>query len=504
MPWNDLPWWWSSCGLRAGATVNDSQSGRLYAATIRCMLSRMTKPGVADALPFESALSDIVWPAAVSGRGMASLSLLFQLERTQWWPANRLRERQQAQLKRLLRHAAQHVPFYRGRLGPLADADGETFWQLWRYLPLLTRQDVQQAGDDLLSRAIPDGHGELSEIFTSGSTGKPIRAVRTELWQLMWSAVTVREHLWHGRDLSGKLAAIRESTVGKASYPDGERLEHWGFSTGDVFETGPCVSLNITTPVDDQLRWLSREEPDYLLTHPTMLDRLLRRSAETGLRPGRLKQVLTISEILAPGLRALCRQQWGAPVVDAYSTREAGYLALQCPDAEHYHLQSETVLVEILDPAGKACGPGEIGRVIATPLHNLAMPLLRYDVGDYAEVGDACPCGRGLPVIRRILGRRQNMLRVADGGERWPLLSSDDIGKLLALAPIRQYQFAQTHRDRIEVRLQAARPLTEEEARGVVDWAQAKFGDAFRIDLAFPAALGRTASGKFEDFISLL
>jgi phenylacetate-CoA ligase len=142
--------------------------------------------------------------------------------------------------------------------------------------------------------------------------------------------------------------------------------------------------------------------------------------------------------------------------------------------------------------------------VIATPLHNLAMPLLRYDVGDYAEVGEACTCGRGLPVIRRILGRRQNMLRAADGGERWPLLSSGDIGKLLALAPIRQYQFAQTHRDRIEVRLQTARPLTDDEARGVVDWAQAKFGDAFRIELAFPAELARTASGKFEDFISLL
>ena len=65
-------------------------------------------------------------------------------------------------------------------------------------------------------------------------------------------------------------------------------------------------------------------------------------------------------------------------------------------------------------------------------------------------------------------------------------------------------RFAQTHRDRIEVRLQAARPLTDEEARGVVDWARAKFGDPFRIELAFPAELARTAAGKFEDFICLL
>jgi phenylacetate-CoA ligase len=141
--------------------------------------------------------------------------------------------------------------------------------------------------------------------------------------------------------------------------------------------------------------------------------------------------------------------------------------------------------------------------VIVTPLHNLAMPPLRYDIDDHAEAGAPCPCGRGPPVIRRILGRRQNMLRTA-AGERWPLLSSDDIGKLLALAPIRQYQFAQPHLDRIELRLPTARALTDEEKRSVTAWARAKFGEEFRIDLAFPVELSRTTSGKFEDFVCRL
>src|SRR5258708_5277698 len=165
------------------------------------MLSGMTKSGAVDALPFASALSDIVWPAAVSPRGMATLSLLFQLEQTQWWPADRLRDRQQAQLKRLLRHAAVHVPFYRGRLGTLADADGETFWKVWRGMPLLARQDVQEAGEALLSREIPDGHGELSEIFTSGSTGRPIRPVRPDLGQLFGTPVPLPAHPPHRRHL---------------------------------------------------------------------------------------------------------------------------------------------------------------------------------------------------------------------------------------------------------------------------------------------------------------
>lgn len=454
-------------------------------------------------LPFASALPDIAFPAAVSGRGMASLSFLFQLERSQWWPPERVREHQQAQLRRLLAHADAHVPFWRGRLRALLDAaEGEAFWRAWRDLPLLGRRQIQEAGDGLISPEMPEGHGELSEIFTSGSTGQPIRAVRSELWELMWSAFTVREHLWHGRDLSRKLAVIRYSDKGKALWPEGKRYDSWGFSTGEIFTSGPCVSLNITTPIERQLEWLRREDPDYLLTHPTLLDRLLRAG---DFRPKRLQQVLTISEILAPGLRALCRERWGVTVVDTYSTRECGYLAFQCPQHDHYHLQAESALIEILDDNGAPVEPGAIGRVIVTPLHNLAMPLLRYDIGDYAEAGDgACACGRGLPVIRSILGRRQNMLRLPDGAERWPLMSSGDIGALLSLAPIRHYQFAQTAPDRIELRLVVARPLGGDEAARVGDWARAKFGAAFGIDLAFPAELGRTAAGKFEDFVSLL
>ena len=193
---------------------------------------------IPDPLPFASSLPDIAWPATVSPRGMAVLSLLFQLERTERWPARRLRDFQRAQLQRLVAHAAANVPFYRDRLAPLAGTDGEAFWAAWQRLPLLTRAEVQQAGDDLLCHNIPEGHGGLSEIFTSGSTGRPVRVLRTELSELYWSAVTVRDHLWHGRDLCGKLAAIRNSTAGNALYPEGERLERWGFLDGGDLRDG--------------------------------------------------------------------------------------------------------------------------------------------------------------------------------------------------------------------------------------------------------------------------
>src|SRR3546814_16158281 len=102
-----------------------------------------------------------------------------------------------------------------------------------------------------------------------------------------------------------------------------------------------------------------------------------------------------------------------------YSSQECGYFALQAPGHDHYLVQAEVVLLEVLRADGSPCEPGETGRVVVTPLTNYAMPLLRYEIGDFATVGAASPCGRGLPVLDRILGRVRNMLVPPDRQRHW-------------------------------------------------------------------------------------
>ena len=451
-------------------------------------------------MTIRSSIEGLGWPAVPDHRGAGVLAILFQLEQSQWWPEEKIKAQQFAQLERLLAHAHATVPFYQDRLGPGLspglDADG------WAQLPLLDRTAIQEAGEGLESLLLPPSHGQTLDIFTSGSTGKPIRVVRTQAWELYWSGFTIRDHLWHRRDFAGKLATIRESGEGKASYPKGTTSPYWGRSSAAIFKTGPSVGLNITTPIELQAEWLAREDPDYLLTHPSIVERLARHCLTEGITLQNLRQVETISEILRPATRALCREAWGVPVVDIYSAREAGYIALQCPDHDHYHIQSEGIFVEVLDAAGNSCQPGEVGQVVVTPLHNFAMPLIRYHIGDYAEVGAPCPCGRGLPVLKHILGRKQNMLVLPDGRERWPLLSSGDIEGLCGIVPIQQYQFAQTAPDAIELRLVVSRAIAAEEQARLRTWVQDKFGYAFEVHVKRLETLPRTAAGKFDDFVS--
>ncbi len=208
-----------------------------------------------------------------------------------------------------------------------------------------------------------------------------------------------------------------------------------------------------------------------------------------------LRQVATFSDLLRPETRAACREAWGVPVADTYSSAEIGYIALQCPESENYHIQSESVYVEIINEAGQAYAPGEVGRVIATPLHNFAMPLLRYHSGDLAEVGE-CSCGRGLPVIRRIMGRTRSTVTLPSGEQLYP--SFQDL--LIDFAMVRQFQIRRFERGSIEVRLVVTRPLTAGEVAAFEGEMHARFQYPFAVAISYHDELARSDSGKFHDF----
>ena len=450
--------------------------------------------------PLPSAHSTIAWPALPGPEAALMSAVLPQLDQSQWWSPEEMLGQQLRQANALLVHAYRTVPFYRDRLAQAGFVPGRALTPaVWAQIPVLTRGAVQDAGEALFSTAILERHGKTYNLATSGSTGRPIKARGTRLVQFLWDAFTLREHLWQRRDFAGKLAAIRSFPAGMADYPAGAVSPSWGRSNRGIFETGPSAMLAISTPTDDQLEWLRRQKADYLLTFPSALQELLLHCKREGIANPGLRQVRTLSEALSPETRALCREVWGLEIADLYSTQENGYLAFQCPEQDAYHVQSESVLLEVLDEAGAPCKPGQAGCVVVTGLHNFAMPLLRYAVGDMAEVGAPCPCGRGLPVLKRILGRVRNLLVYPDGRKASPLIRDFHT---TGIPEIRQFQIVQRTLRDIEIRVVVARPLTPDEEARVCGWFRERSGHPFAVSITYHDEIPRGPSGKFEDFRS--
>jgi phenylacetate-CoA ligase len=423
------------------------------------------------------------------------LALQAQLELSERLPREQLRAMQVRRLEQVLRHASHALPFWRERLAaagydpalPLTEA-------LFARLPLLTRAEVQHAGTALHVPQLPPGHGKVSRIETSGSTGRPATFLCSEIEQVFWHAFTLREHLWHRREAGTKLGAIRYMEQGGTT-------SGWGVSTDSVVATGPGAALRIDTPLSEQLDWLQRERPQYLLSYASNIAALAHACIrERRSLPG-LREVRSVSETVRPELRQLVRAAWGVGLVDIYSAKEVGYIALQCPEHEHYHVQEENLLLEILDAQGRPCAPGTAGRVVLTALHKFAMPLVRYEIGDYAVAGEACSCGRGLMVLREVLGRTRNMLRLPDGGQRWPLC--DLVGQP-GIAGILQYQYIQKTLHDIEVRLVVGEGWSRDLEQPLAAIIHRRLGYPFNLEFTYPAAIERSPAGKFEDFLCLV
>lgn len=449
-----------------------------------------------------SPVEKIRWPAPIGGNGAHALALQYQLAQSQWWSAEEIEAHQYRQLRQLLRHAYAHCDWYRAWLDdvgfqPKARLDAAA----WQKLPLLPRVTVQERFEALHCDALPKSHGRCSVISTSGSTGTPVRVTKTGIAQLFWRAFSLRDHLWHRRDFGRKLAAIRRVDEGRAMAPQGVRQRGWGSISEAAYRTGPSVLLSVHSAIADQAAWLVRENPAYLLTYPTNAATLARHCINAGIKVPGLREVRTLGETVDPDCREAVREAWGVQVTDMYSTQEIGYLALQCPEHEHYHVQSEGVFLEVVADDGSPCGPGEVGRVVATPLHNFRMPLLRYIVGDYAEVGESCTCGRGLPVLKRILGRQRNMLCLPDGSLSWP---APGIKAFCDRFPIRQAQMVQVSLEEIELNLVVRQALTPEQEEEIRRMTVKQMGHPFNVRIAYHDEIPRSASGKFEEFKSLV
>jgi phenylacetate-CoA ligase len=242
--------------------------------------------------------------------------------------------------------------------------------------------------------------------------------------------------------------------------------------------------------------WLQEKQPDYLATTPAMALRLAEIAVADPARRIPLREILTYGEVVTPELRLRAREAFGARVSDRYSCEEVGWIAAQCPHADHLHVLTLSTIVEIVDNEGGPCAPGQPGRVLLTDLHGYAMPLLRYEIGDLAEWGEPHGCGIHLPVLSRIWGRSRSFVRRPDGSLRLARLTGDHWRRH---APIREYRVVQYADGLIEAFVVPERPLSPSEDTALKAMLVEVFDHPFNIIITETSRIDWTSRWKRED-----
>jgi phenylacetate-CoA ligase len=424
-------------------------------------------------------------------------SFLKALDQTQYLPADRMRAYQRRLLEALLRHARAETDFYADRLAPVFRADDTINWDRWHDIPVVTRKDVQENFAPLTARSLPKMAGDAIEDISSGSTGRPVRHLQTSILHIASLCANERFFRWHGMEPMALMARIRATTHPEAAYPIGRTITGWRIDEPD----SRAIDLSIAATPEQQLEWLGRMAPRHLVSYPSNLRELARVAAAAGDHI-HVERVLTWGEMVTDDAREAIEQHFGMAPLDRYGASETGSLAFACPHSHKLHLASELVLFELLDDDDRPVPAGVPGRVVVTPFYNLAMPLVRYAIGDHAVLSaEPCPCGRTLPVIDKVLGRTRNIFRFVDGTALWPVLLSREINRHV---PIRQFQAVQTSPTEIDFRYVPVDPDQANDFAGLEAYIRSRLHASITVRPVAVTSIDRSPGGKFEDCISLV
>lgn len=246
---------------------------------------------------------------------------------------------------------------------------------------------------------------------------------------------------------------------------------------------------------------LNEFQPNILIVHAGVLQALMTVWEREGCNLTNLTHIKNVGDTLHDDLRERVQNLLGLIIEDNYSSSEVGCISIQCPVSGLHHVMAENLIVEILDASGNECKPGEIGRVVVTDLNNLVSPIIRYDLGDYAEVGEPCSCGRHLPTLKRVLGRERNLFIKPDGSQIWPQGAYRSAGKVVK---VRQWQLIQHTLTKIEQRIVTDDPLTPEQEQALIDNIKKIYNFVEEVQVTRFENQILTVNGKYEETICLV
>lgn len=420
------------------------------------------------------------------------------LEKSQFSSQESIKQKQHEHLEKIIQYAKKNVKLYEDLY-----ADLDTFDI--NLLPMLTRNKIQSAGAEIISRNLPKEHGKVYPMKTSGSTGKAIEVLATDFTRLFYDALMLRFHDWHQHDFLKTIMAIRWPNTG-SHVSDVSFNADWGWPINQYVSSGHSVLVNIALDTLSQIEAMMRYKPYHLHSYPSQLAALAEYSLAHDIQLPRVEYLSSTGETFCEAYKEKIRAAWPeAKLADIYSAEEVGSIAFQCPYHDHYHVNAEHVYVEVVDQDGRACQLGEVGRVLITSLLNYATPLIRYDIGDYAEAGAPCASGINLPVIHKISGRKRNRLRLPTGESRFPYLGDrKDFLKITKGKTSRQFQMIQHSLYDIEVKLAIDEHYSVLQEKQFKELLQKNLGYPFNILITYLDHIPLGPRGKFEEFMSNL
>jgi len=419
-----------------------------------------------------------------------TLNFLHESER---WPKERLQEYQYLQLKKLLEHAYNNVPYYNRIFNErgLKPQDIKSAQDMEK-LPLLDKQIIKKNFNDLIARNIPKTGMFLDT--TGGTTGEPLQFyINNSAYRIEW--------------------AFMMNQWGRVKYrPGDKRVTFRGREvkkSNALWEENPIyneVRFSIYDMTNENL-WkyiqkIKEINPKYILGYPSVVCLLAQFILDNNIEDfPNINAVLASSEGIYPFQIEFMEKAFKCRIYSWYGHTEKAVLAGACEVNDKYHILPQYGVTEIVDSAGQIVKNGEI---VGTSFLNYAMPFIRYKTGDMAILkSGSCPCGRNYELIDQILGRTQEFVVTKNGR----LISIT--GMVFGLhideyKHIKRFQLFQDKEGEVIVKIAKGKDFRQEHGEAIIKKYESVAKGGIKIDLVYVNEDELSIRGKYKYLVQNL
>lgn len=396
----------------------------------------------------------------------------------------------QDQKKYILDYHLKHNHYYKSKLENIN-------YNKWSNLPILTKKELQQPLNQLLSSTFKETDVYINK--TSGSSGDPFLFAKDKFCHALTWAEIMNRFSWHGIDFNNsKQARFYGIPLDKKGYCK-ERIKdffanRFRFSVFDLSDTAFEKVLakfrntrfdyinGYTSPIVQFAKFLNRKNIVLKDFCPT------------------LNTCIVTSEMLFEDDRELLEHQFGIPVVNEYGASELDLIAFENPKGE-WQVNSETLFVEILDENNKPVENGKEGRIVVTSLYNKAFPFIRYEIGDIGVLSEKSTLKQ--PILKNLIGRT-NDIAILPTGKKAAGLTFYYITKSIIEdgGSVKEFVIEQLEKHHFKISYVSDLELTPSQHKTISDAMIQYLEDGITITFEKCKILKRSKSGKLKQFTS--
>ena len=416
--------------------------------------------------------------------------LLEEFDRNQWLSKSDLEEYQNEKLRLLIKHAYDSVLYYRSVMENLHiyPSDIKTIADLYK-LPILTKKDIKNNFAQLIDPKIKGIY--LRHGHTSGTTGSPLDVCYDLRTCVVHHVVDWRQKYWAFLKYGEPYASIQ----GRVIVPINQKKPpYWrkNYINNQLF----LSSFHLKEEnIPYYLEKLRKSNIQFVEGYPSTMYILaiyLNKHQESF----PLKSVLTSSETLFDYQRQAIEKAFNCKVFDFYGMAERTVFATECNYHKGHHLNLDYGITEFLNSKNEPVSAGNMGRIVATSLHNFAMPLIRYQTNDSSSMKDiTCTCGRGFPLMDDVATKDESIITLPDGRLISPSVLTHPFKPM---HNILESQIIQEDLDQLLVRIVKGAAYTIKDEELLLAGFGERLGAAIRVKIDYVESVRGTQGGKFK------